>query len=83
MTINEKIKYLRQAAQLTQCELAAAAGIKQQHIARIECGDASPRVDTVELIAAPLGYHLDLVPNPVTAVSPLKKAHPEKGQKDA
>lgn len=53
--IGGKIKHAREAAGLTQEQLAAASGLQQSHICRLETGVHSPSHKTVEKIAAALG----------------------------
>lgn len=54
----------RLAAGLTQQQLAAASGVDQADISRIERGQANPTAETLEALASPLGVTLDLVPTP-------------------
>lgn len=46
---------------LTQAEVAAKAGLKQESIARLENGNVVPRLDTVFKIAHVLGMRLTAV----------------------
>lgn len=43
---------------ITQAELAERTGIRQSNLSRIESGSCSPRVDTLQKIAAGLGKKL-------------------------
>lgn len=43
---------------MTQKELAAACGLKQSNISRLECGTTSPTLKTLEQLAAGLGKKL-------------------------
>ncbi len=47
---------------MTQRQLAAATGVPQPAIARIERGAVSPRLDTVELLLGGAGHALELMP---------------------
>ena len=47
---------------ITQKELEKLSGVKQPHIARIECGDTSPQINTVIKLLVPLGKTLKIVP---------------------
>ena len=50
---------LRQAAGLSQTEVAARMGTSQSAVARIEAGPADLRVSTLERYAAALGRQID------------------------
>lgn len=52
----------REEMGLSQRELADLSGIKQPAIARLECGAAVPRVDTLIRLLVPLGKTLAIVP---------------------
>jgi DNA-binding phage protein len=54
---------LRLAAGLTQAEVAEHSGLSQADISRYERGLGNPTRTTIELIAAALGAHLELVRN--------------------
>jgi ribosome-binding protein aMBF1 (putative translation factor) len=56
--VSRRIRDARKAVKLTQAELAAAAGIQQSHISRIERGEHSPTRLTLERIAKATGYPL-------------------------
>jgi ribosome-binding protein aMBF1 (putative translation factor) len=60
--IGARVLQQRLAAGLTQQQLAAAAGVSQADISRIERGQANPTTETLEALAVPLGVTLDLVP---------------------
>ncbi len=51
----------RHASGLSQAKLAAAAGVKQPVVARLETGVNSPRLDTLLKILTPLGKTLQVV----------------------
>lgn len=56
MRIGEKIRYYRELAEMTQEELALAAGYKgRSSISRIEKGDAEPQQRKIVAIADALG----------------------------
>lgn len=57
-SLGEELARIRTSAGLSQAELAERAGLKQSNVARIENGSSIPRVDTLQRILAPLGYHL-------------------------
>lgn len=60
-----RVKDLRGKHDLSQEKLAELVGTKQPAIARLEAGNALPRLDLLERIAHALGAHLDIrfVPN--------------------
>lgn len=51
----ERIRHLRQAAGMTQDDLASAAGIGRVTLVRIENGEQSPRYETLVALARSLG----------------------------
>ena len=59
--MNSSIEARREKG-ITQKELEKLSGVKQPHIARIECGDTSPQINTVIKLLAPLGKTLKIVP---------------------
>lgn len=72
--IGQRIKLAREAAHITQEELAKAVGCTPQHIGAIERGIKTPRLDTFILIANTIGASSDLLlqdvlDNPVDAVA--------------
>ncbi len=48
----------RQQAGMTQRELAAASGVQQAEISKIERGEIAPSIITVDKLLRPLGCHL-------------------------
>ena len=82
--IGQRIKRAREAANITQEELAKAVGCTAKHIGAIERGIKTPRIDTFIIIANTTGVSADmllqdLIESPVdqmaselaAAVSPL------------
>jgi transcriptional regulator with XRE-family HTH domain len=60
MPLKERLRELRQAAGLTQMELAAAAGLTLSGVTQIEAGKIkNPRLDTLQALAKVLGCTLD------------------------
>jgi HTH-type transcriptional regulator/antitoxin HipB len=53
-----RVRELRQAAGLTQKQLADCIGTSQSAIARLELGGSSPRLDTLARLSAALGGRL-------------------------
>jgi ribosome-binding protein aMBF1 (putative translation factor) len=62
--IGARLLKRRQAAGLSQERLAAASGIAQADISRIERGQANPTAATLQTLGGPLGVTLDYVPTP-------------------
>jgi predicted transcriptional regulator len=60
MTASQLIRKAREDASLTQAELAARAGMSQPVIARLERGDANPRVMTLDRVLRAAGARLEL-----------------------
>ena len=50
----------RQALHMTQQQLAAASGIRQSEISRIESGNGNPTLKTLSALTAALGVELAL-----------------------
>lgn len=65
MTIGETIRQARRRHRLSQRTLALRAGTDQAAISRIERGEISPSVETVERLLAALGERLSLEPTPL------------------
>jgi ribosome-binding protein aMBF1 (putative translation factor) len=51
----------REAAHMTQRQLAEACGIHQSEISRIERGQISPTLETLARLTAPLGVRLAVI----------------------
>jgi ribosome-binding protein aMBF1 (putative translation factor) len=60
--IGARLLQQRQAAGLSQQQLAAASGIAQADISRIERGQTNPTAATLETLGGPLGVTLDYIP---------------------
>lgn len=58
----DRITELRKESGMTQKELAEAANLVQPAIARIESKTATPQLDTLLKILAPMGKTLAVVP---------------------
>jgi transcriptional regulator with XRE-family HTH domain len=52
------LRKLREAAGLTQDELAKLADVSQGHIAHLEAGESNPKLETMEKLARGLGVKL-------------------------
>jgi transcriptional regulator with XRE-family HTH domain len=52
--LGERVRIWRVAGNMTQAELEVKAGLSHNTISRIECGNVSPRLDTIERIASAL-----------------------------
>ncbi len=55
VALGSRLKTLREAAGMTQAELAKAAGIGRVTLVRIEHGEQSPRYDSLTALAGALG----------------------------
>jgi transcriptional regulator with XRE-family HTH domain len=62
MNVSRTLRQARRRAGLTQRSLAARTGVAQPTIARIESGDHSPRVVTLEVLLDACGEELDAMP---------------------
>jgi len=56
-----KLIEVREAKNLTQKQLAEAAGVKQSAIARLENMKSTPQIDTLFRVLTPMGYKLAIV----------------------
>jgi DNA-binding XRE family transcriptional regulator len=54
------IRWARHDAGLSQAQLGALAGVKQQQIAKLENPDENPTLETLENVAAALGLSLNV-----------------------
>lgn len=57
-----EVRELRKERNLTQKQLAAASGINQGEISRIERGQTNPTASTLAALLAPLGARVGVVP---------------------
>jgi transcriptional regulator with XRE-family HTH domain len=57
-SLQERISYMRERRNLTQGELAKAAGVSQSTIAHIENGKKDPSLSTLKKIAEALDVHI-------------------------
>jgi transcriptional regulator with XRE-family HTH domain len=81
MSIGDRIRDLRWDRRLKQGELARRAGIAQNTLSRIELGEATPSVPTLEKLARGLSVDLsDLLEEPVPAMG--KAEAPQAGQSE-
>jgi ribosome-binding protein aMBF1 (putative translation factor) len=62
--IGARLLQQRQAAGLSQQQLATVSGIAQADISRIERGQINPTAATLETLGLPLGVTLDYIPTP-------------------
>jgi transcriptional regulator with XRE-family HTH domain len=62
MSLAEKLRELREAAQLSQQDLAVAAGMSVSIVAKIEQGvNTDPRLNTVKALARALNVSADVL----------------------
>lgn len=69
------IRFVREAASLTQSELAERAGTTQAVVSRIESGHASPSVEMVQRLANAAGYEIRLECVPRRVTDPVVEAY--------
>jgi transcriptional regulator with XRE-family HTH domain len=83
ITFADRLKELRDAAKMTQHELAARSGVHRQTIATLEAGERVPNWDTVQALAGALGVSVTAFETqPAEAlVPPAKKTRKRKGEK--
>lgn len=65
MDLGDLIRHARKRHGITQHALALRASTDQAAVSRIERGEISPAVETVERLLAAMGERLDLAPTPV------------------
>jgi transcriptional regulator with XRE-family HTH domain len=75
MSAQSVVAALRQNARLTQAELARRAGTSQPAIARLEAGEASPSLDTLNRLARAADCELDIRVVPRPAPDPVIAAY--------
>ena len=54
MNVAMRLRKLRMARNISQDDLAMIVGVHRGHVARLESGDRTPRLDTLENLAAAL-----------------------------
>ena len=67
-----RIRSLREAAGMSQVQLAELAGIQSSHLSRIEAGKYAVTFETVQAIAEALGMTVDLVDPRLANLTKLK-----------
>lgn len=58
MIIGDRIRALREAQNLSQCEIERATGLQRCYISRVENGHTVPSVSTLEKLARALGMRV-------------------------
>ena len=68
--LGDQIRQWRLARKVTQSELEQKAGLSHNAVSRIECGNVSPRIDTIEHIAQALEVSVEQLQfqSPVTKI---------------
>jgi transcriptional regulator with XRE-family HTH domain len=69
-----RLRELRDAAKLTQQELAGRTGLHRQAIAKLETGITRPTWDTVQALARALGVSCEAFCEEAAAPAPRKRA---------
>jgi transcriptional regulator with XRE-family HTH domain len=81
-TFGQRLKRLREAAGLTQLELADAAGMHRFGVAKLERDEYSPSWDTVQALCQGLGISCAVfegtVKPPPGPKPPMKRGRPKK-----
>ena len=72
-----EMRELRKARNLTQKQLAAASGIDQAEISRIERGQTNPTTSTLAALLGPLGARLGVVAVKSRDVAQIQRSVPE------
>lgn len=62
---SETIKQARKRHRLSQAQLALRAGTDQAAVSRIERGEVSPTIETVERLLAAMGERLEVEAKPI------------------
>jgi Zn-dependent peptidase ImmA (M78 family)/DNA-binding XRE family transcriptional regulator len=70
--IGSNLRRLRMGRELTQAELAESAGLSRVGYRNIESGQALPRVDTLQALAAALRVRLQELVTPVTQLKQVR-----------
>ncbi len=80
-TFGQRLKELREAASLTQQQLAEKAGLNQFGIAKLEQGVRSPAWETVQALARALGVSCSAFETDAGQAepAPAKKTRKQKG----
>lgn len=61
----KNLRPLRESAELSQAELAKISGVSQSHISKLEIGDDSPTLKTLQKLAEALNVSVqELLNNP-------------------
>jgi transcriptional regulator with XRE-family HTH domain len=80
MPIKDKLRELREAANLTQMELAVKAGLSTSVISQIEQGtNTDPRMNTLKAVAQALGVSLDTLTEIHVPAQPRKRRRKKGG----
>lgn len=58
-SLGDQVRLWRQAQKMTQAELERKADLSHNTVSRIECGNVSPRVDTLERIGHALAISVE------------------------
>jgi|GEM_PF-1760380 len=80
LSVKLQLRAAREAAGLTQGQLAEQAGVQQQMIAKLESPRYHPRLDALDRVIQALGHRVavDLVPFPATDASAVRSAAAKK-----
>lgn len=78
LMLGMRVRELREAAGLSQSELARRTGTRQPNIARLEAGGGMPKLETLQRVAAALDMELEVSFRPAKRTTATTKAAPAK-----
>ncbi|OAI51859.1 hypothetical protein AYO44_16870 [Planctomycetaceae bacterium SCGC AG-212-F19] len=79
-----RLRELREAAGLTQAQLAERAGLHIHGLTKLEHGDRKPAWETVQALGAALGVSCEAFNEPPSgSVTPPRRGRPPKADKPA
>jgi len=68
------VRRARRIADLSQREMAAAAGVSRSTVARVESGELTPSLDVTQRLLATAGLHLVVVDGEGRVVKPMRES---------
>ena len=83
MAFHARLKELREAAGLTQVDLAERSGVPKPSIANLEQGRRKPALETAQKLATALGVSCEAFNEPAESDEPAPRGRPRKASTDA